>query len=252
MLAGLERRFQWPLKKPHLLAWREGKWLRARQLPTGEGQQVCALLLRRTEGCSGNGLREGGVLLPFLCEHQPFGTITHGDIPSVFLCHKAPKLQHVSKNIVTRKIRNPLFSSLYCSALAQSWESLQIASVLDDIRLPRQAWGVSPEPESCPRSLEMLPQKQCSNRLGQPGLLEEAGNSLAPGLGRQQLHKPEQKEATSLGQLCLLVRNRVACPTPPMPLLHHQTQEHEEMVPAAITQLGQEIQEILAPLASEA
>lgn len=117
---------------------------RARQLPTGEGRQACALSLRRTGGCSGNGLREGGVLLPFLCEHQPFGTITHGDIPSIFLCHKAPELQHISKSIIIRKIKIPLFSSLYCSAPAQSWESLQIASMLADTRLPRQAWGVSP------------------------------------------------------------------------------------------------------------
>lgn len=53
----------------------------------------------------------------------------------------------------------------------------------------------------------------CSGRLGQPGLLKEAGSSFALGRGggsRQQ--KPEQKEATSLGQLCSLVRNRVAHP----------------------------------------
>lgn len=57
--------------------------------------------------------------------------------------------------------------------------------------------------------------QRCSGRLGQPGLLKEAGSSFALGRGggtRQQPQKPEQKEATSLGQLCSLVRNRVARP----------------------------------------
>lgn len=53
----------------------------------------------------------------------------------------------------------------------------------------------------------------CSGKLGRLGLLEEAGSSLTSGRGggsRQQPHKPEQKEATSLRQLCSFVRNRVS------------------------------------------
>lgn len=52
----------------------------------------------------------------------------------------------------------------------------------------------------------------CPGKLGWLGLLEEAGSSLTSGRGggsRQQPHKLGQKEATSLGQLCSLVRNRV-------------------------------------------
>lgn len=56
----------------------------------------------------------------------------------------------------------------------------------------------------------------CCGKLGRLGLLEEPGSSLTSGRGggsRQQPHKPEQKEATSLGQLCSLVRNRVSLPS---------------------------------------
>lgn len=55
----------------------------------------------------------------------------------------------------------------------------------------------------------------CSGELGRLGLFEEAGSSLTSGTGEgssQQSHKPEQKEATSLEQLCLLVRKRVSLP----------------------------------------
>lgn len=55
----------------------------------------------------------------------------------------------------------------------------------------------------------------CSGQLDWLGLLEEAGSSLTSGRGggsRQQPRKLEQKEATSLGRLCLLVRNRVSLP----------------------------------------
>lgn len=37
-----------------------------------------------------------------------------------------------------------------------------------------------------------------------------------------------------------------------MPALNHQTQEHEEIVPGAITHLGQVINKILAPLTRKA
>lgn len=137
----------------------------------------------------------------------------------------------------------PLCSPSCGSVPLQPCSSLQISLAPADIGLPRQAWEVSPKPMPCPRSLqigeeqqpmlalragwreaELAPQLEgaasrvsqcCPGRLGQLGLLEEGGSSRAPGRGggsRQQPHKPEEKEATSLGQLCWLVRNRVDLP----------------------------------------
>lgn len=146
-----------------------------------------------------------------------------------------------------------LLSSLQCGQMPlQPWGSLQISSA--DAGLPskpgKSHW--SPCPAQKPADDEQQPMaargagwraaalqlagagkalparvsQGCSGKLGRLGLLQETGSSLTSGRGggsRQQPHKPEQKEATSLGQLCLLVRNGVVFPAPPMPPQHHHS-----------------------------
>lgn len=135
-----------------------------------------------------------------------------------------------------------LLSSLQCGQMPlQPWGSLQISSadagLLTGARaLPRSlqpmaargaGWRAAAlQLAGAGKALPAWVSQGCSGKLGRLGLLEETGSSLTSGRGggsRQQPHKPEQKEATSLGQLCLLVRNGVFFPAPPMPPQHHHS-----------------------------